>query len=74
MLREMWCAVCDVNFGLTQRFWKERQEDGRTFYCPNGHPVSFHDTELDRLRRENQRLAKFQPSRDGRGRFVPKEK
>ena len=33
-------------------FLVERRKDKRTFYCPNGHPMSFREGEADRLRKE----------------------
>lgn len=31
------CCSCGVLFGMTQEFKKERLQDHRNFYCPNGH-------------------------------------
>lgn len=31
------CCSCGVTFGITKGFYKLRQRDGNTFYCPNGH-------------------------------------
>jgi len=35
------CADCGVVFGLDQAFAERRREDGRGFYCPNGHVLSW---------------------------------
>lgn len=35
------CASCGVVFWLTDHLEKERRDDHRTFYCPNGHALSF---------------------------------
>lgn len=37
---------------------------GQTFYCPNGHSLTFGDTELDKLRRERDRLAQRVAEKD----------
>lgn len=46
------CANCGVPFALTEDYEARRRNDGNTFYCPNGHPHSWHETEGDRLRKE----------------------
>lgn len=35
------CANCGVVFGLDTRFANRRRKDGRGFYCPNGHSLSW---------------------------------
>ena len=45
------CGQCGTPFGLTKRFLEEHRETGRTFYCPNGHPRAYHETEVDRLKK-----------------------
>ena len=32
------CCECGITFGVPPRWRQERQNDGRRFYCPNGHP------------------------------------
>jgi uncharacterized small protein (DUF1192 family) len=56
------CCVCNVVYGVSRAFIERRQEDGETFYCPNGHHNVFSGpTELERtktqLRQERERLA-----------------
>jgi hypothetical protein len=31
------CCNCFVVFGMTQELYRQRKQDGRSFYCPNGH-------------------------------------
>lgn len=31
------CCNCGMAFAMTHDFYNRRQEDGATFYCPNGH-------------------------------------
>ncbi len=45
------CAACGMTFGITAEFEKKRRADHRTFYCPSGHTLSYHDkTEVERER------------------------
>ena len=46
------CGRCGVVFAMPDRFLRDRREDGQTFYCPNGHPRVFRESESDRLRRQ----------------------
>jgi hypothetical protein len=43
------CARCGVEFASP--VIEKRRNDGETFYCPNGHSLSYSDTEEKRLRR-----------------------
>lgn len=44
------CAECGIAFGITSDFQRRRSEDGLTFRCPNGHALSWHETEIQKLR------------------------
>lgn len=46
------CTECGLLFGVPQDWKRGRQSDKRTFYCPNGHTLSYTESEADRLRRE----------------------
>jgi hypothetical protein len=35
------CPNCSVVFGIPETMEERRREDHRTFYCPNGHSLSF---------------------------------
>lgn len=35
------CADCGVVFAMTEDLKERRRQDHRTFYCPNGHSMSF---------------------------------
>lgn len=35
------CPVCGVGYCVPARFDEERREDHRSFYCPNGHSLSY---------------------------------
>lgn len=49
------CPSCDCEFALTNRMEKNRRADGASFYCPNGHSMSF-SGENEAVRRERDRL------------------
>jgi len=58
------CAECGVRFGVPMRFYEARREDKRSFWCPNGHSLSFKisraqqlEAELSAARQESARLA-----------------
>lgn len=50
------CASCGVEFCVPRDFDKKRRQDGKTFHCPNGHSLSYRETELDRVRAQVRRL------------------
>jgi len=45
------CAACSVVFAVPDRLIKERRADGKEFYCPNGHGLTF-DGEIVQLRKK----------------------
>ncbi len=71
------CVNCGVQYGVTADFDEERREDKRSFYCPNGHPMSYTENEADRLRRERdnlkQQMGRVESERDQAWRAVEKE-
>lgn len=60
------CASCDVVFGMTATLHENRKSDGKSFFCTNGHSLSYGDTEADKLRRERDRLKQQVAERDDR--------
>ena|SRR3990167_2323893 len=47
------CNRCGVIYGLTNEFIKQRQKDGQTWYCPNGHSWFYNGGKTqDRVRAE----------------------
>lgn len=46
------CANCGVTFFIPQSLRDQRQKDAAGFYCPNGHSLSYHENEADRLRKQ----------------------
>lgn len=55
------CAECGIEFCLPNNLVDKLRETGRTFYCPNGHHLSYKKSTVDKLREEvahlKQRLA-----------------
>lgn len=45
------CASCDILFAITQEFETRRRTDGKGFYCPNGHPNVYGDSEVKLLKK-----------------------
>lgn len=35
------CPYCGVAFGIAESYAEIRRKDGSSFYCPNGHPMSY---------------------------------
>lgn len=58
------CGKCDVVFGMTETMHAARKKDGETFFCPNGHPRVYRDSEMDQLRRERDRLQQQMAQKD----------
>ncbi len=50
------CINCGCYFGVPSGFTAQRRQDKRSFYCPNGHSMSYNESELDKIRRERDRL------------------
>jgi hypothetical protein len=52
LLTTMVCGKCGISFALPENYREKRQEDGGTFYCPNGDPSVYRETDLQRVRKE----------------------
>jgi DNA repair exonuclease SbcCD ATPase subunit len=46
------CPSCAIPYAAPESFFDARRKDGQTFYCPNGHSLSWHETEADRLEKK----------------------
>lgn len=49
------CASCGIVFAVPASFAQRRRDDARSFYCPNGHSLSYRESKEDRLQRELDR-------------------
>ena len=50
------CCACGVQFAYPYSLYRNARDTGQSFYCPNGHSLSYKTTELDRLKEENEKL------------------
>jgi len=53
------CCECGIQFQVPECFDENRQEDGREFYCPNGHSQSYSDCtndKMEKLENDNREL------------------
>ena len=49
----MCCGNCGIEFTVPDHFFNDRKKTmERLWYCPNGHPRVFRESEVDKLRRE----------------------
>ncbi len=48
---EVTICTCGVLFAAPEKLIDSRREDGQTFYCPNGHALSFNG-DITRLKRD----------------------
>ena len=49
------CAECGIVFGAPERYFGARREDKKSFFCPNGHSLSYRQSDLDKVRGERDR-------------------
>lgn len=49
------CCVCDIEWAVPDRWLDNRREDGQSFYCPNGHILSYNG-DRERLKRKAKQL------------------
>jgi len=56
MPTQLCCGKCGIDFSVPDAFYRDRRDNGETFYCPNGHPRVFLEPTVDVLRRERDRL------------------
>lgn len=55
-LVEETCCNCLTHFAMDQELYRRAKETGRTFYCPNGHAQHYTETEVQKLKKQNQNL------------------
>lgn len=44
------CGVCHVPFAIPSSYLAHLKETGESFWCPNGHKISYHEAENTRLK------------------------
>lgn len=65
-LEEVDCCQCGMKFAMPQVLLNGLRKNGGGFYCPLGHPLTFGETENDRLKRQladNKRALELERSR-----------
>jgi hypothetical protein len=59
---------CGIPFAIPDDLYRSRRNDGKTFYCPQGHAASYGETENEKLTRqltwERDRRAAITADRD----------
>jgi hypothetical protein len=51
------CITCGVIFGLPERIREARRNDHKTFYCPNGHTLSYRgETDAEKAEKRAKEL------------------
>ncbi len=50
------CSNCGIVFGMSDDIYHQRQKDGKSFTCTNGHSLHYSPSENDRLKKEIERL------------------
>ena len=43
------CCNCGIVFQVPEEFDENRQEDGKLFFCPNGHAQSYEDSDDEKI-------------------------
>lgn len=50
-LVEMYCGNCDITFAVPDSWQRERLQDGKDWYCPNGHCRVYCEPENAKLKK-----------------------
>jgi hypothetical protein len=52
MLVKINCISCGAEFGILESIYKQRCEDGKTFFCPQGHGMVIAESEVEKLQKQ----------------------
>lgn len=44
------CCVCATVFQMTDALYRDRTDDGKLFYCPNGHEQYFTESSASKIK------------------------
>lgn len=58
------CINCAIHWLMPKYLDDRRRKDKESFYCPNGHPQAYIESEAERLRRERDRLTQRLAEKD----------
>ena len=45
------CCTCGIEFAVPQHWLQKKRENGQGFHCPNGHNLSYGESEVQRLQK-----------------------
>lgn len=48
------CCNCGIEYEVPDTWLNSKRETGQDFYCPNGHLLTYGDTEMKKLKRQLQ--------------------
>ena len=51
-IEAMQCPTCGIVYGLEAHYRAKRRDTGASWNCPNGHSLSYRDTEATRLKKQ----------------------
>ena len=46
------CPECGITYAIPKAFIDKRHEDGKHWYCPNGHSIVFTESKVDKLEKQ----------------------
>lgn len=52
------CPTCGIVYGIPATFADDCRSSGKSYYCPNGHTLSWRDTDADKQRKRAERAEK----------------
>ena len=55
---EIECPTCHIDFQVTNVFYKQRKQNGKDFFCPNGHVLYYPKAEIPELKRQLAKIKK----------------
>lgn len=55
-MTRMICGKCGIEFDVPEPWRAEKEKTGEGWNCPNGHSRVYRETELDKVKKENEQL------------------
>lgn len=66
LLTSLTCGVCEIPFAMPDDLLRAAQNDGRFFWCPNGHKIHYTESEIDRLKNRLAREKRWREQAEAR--------
>lgn len=57
---EIDCCNCGVIFGMSDELYRQRKDDGKSFFCPAGHSQFFTRSRAEIIRELEQKVAELE--------------